>query len=102
MHIRDRAAASPAIVKAATIPIEHSAARLLLLSVCANAVWYSTAMSRGIVARRRAASRATEWLDFPATGHFICGTGDQPTRDAAGGDSAQAGGTADAAGTANS
>ena len=101
-HIRDRAAAGSATVNAAMIPVELSTAKLLLLSGGADAVWPSSAMSAEIVARRRTAHLATEWLDFPAAGHFICGTGDQPTRDAAGGNGAQAGGTADAAGAANS
>lgn len=99
-HIRDRAAAGPAAVAAATIPIERSSAHLLLLSSGQDGIWPSAAMSAEIVSRRRAAHRPVAWLNFPAAGHFICGTGDGPTRDATGKDGDQAGGTATAAGEA--
>lgn len=101
-HVRDRTSAGPAKATAAMIPIERSAAKILLLSGGADSVWPSSAMSAEIVARRKASNRQTKWLNFPLAGHYICGTGDQPTRDATGGDSAQAGGTASAAGAANS
>lgn len=59
-HVLDRAAAGPATVKAVMIPVERSAAKMLLFSGGANAVWPSSAMSVEIVARRRTARLTTE------------------------------------------
>lgn len=95
-HRRDRAAATPATIAAATIAAERGPAHLLLLSGDDDAVWPSSAMSREIVARRSAALRPTQWLAFASSGHFVCGTGDDVARDAAGDDRSGGGGSADA------
>ena len=85
-HRRDRAAAAPAVVEAAMIPVERSAADMLLISGGRDAVWPSDAMSAELMARlgRRGpvGGRAplAEWLSYPDAGHYLCGTGTSPVR----------------------
>jgi hypothetical protein len=81
-HRRDRDAAGPAAVAAATIPVERSRARLLLISGGRDAVWPSDAMSAEIVARMRRAGlgQRVTWRSFPDAGHYLCGVGDGPIR----------------------
>jgi pimeloyl-ACP methyl ester carboxylesterase len=81
-HIRDRLAADSATVQAATIPVEQSRAKMLLISGGRDAVWPSDPMSAEIMDRLAAKGRAgqAQWLSFPDAGHFLCGTGDTPIR----------------------
>lgn len=81
-HRRDRAAADPAALARATIPIERSRARFLLISGGRDLVWPSDAMAAEIVARMtrlHQAARVT-WHSNPDSGHYLCGTGDKPIR----------------------
>lgn len=99
-HRRDRAAAQPALVAAAAIPVERSRAQLLLISGGRDAVWPSDAMSAEIGARM-ATHRAGErvmWRSFPDAGHYLCGTGSSPIRANEGDEPAMGGGLVSADG----
>lgn len=101
-HRRDRLAASNDTVAAATIPVERAKARILLLSGGHDAMWPSSPMAGEVVARLRSMGLANrvQWRDFPDAGHFICGTGDAPTRYFDGDPVMNGGGTADGNGAA--
>lgn len=69
----DRTKADPATVAAATIPVEHIAAPMLLVAGTGDAMWPSAAMARSIADRRRehGVGGDDELLVLPDTGHFI-------------------------------
>jgi hypothetical protein len=93
-HRRDRDAASTDAVEAATIPVERSSARMLLISGGRDGVWPSDAMSADIMdrlARHGRDDRAT-WLSYPDAGHYLCGTGAGPILYDEGDESALGGG----------
>ena len=103
-HRRDRQAATADTVAAATIPIERAKARILLLSGGQDAIWPSSPMAGEVVARmqRKGLANRVQWRDFPDAGHFICGTGEAPTRYFDGDPVMNGGGTANGNGAAAS
>lgn len=101
-HRRDRAAAASTVIEAATIPVERIKGSVLLLSGGRDAVWPSSSMAAEIASRakRFGMNDRVRWLDFPDAGHFICGTGDFPTRYFESDEIMSAGGTAEGNGEA--
>jgi dienelactone hydrolase len=82
VHVRSRAAAPPAAIAAARIPVDRIVGPVLLLGGGRDEVWPSLAMSRNIQAAYRGSGRGIliEVGEYPEAGHTICGTGATPGR----------------------
>lgn len=78
-HDKGRAAATPAQLAAARIPVERIAAPLLLAGGGDDQIWPSLAMTATIKQLRDQAGLRTIALQFPEAGHLLGGTGTGPT-----------------------
>jgi dienelactone hydrolase len=72
-------AANPGRVPAARIPVEKIDAALMVVGGHDDQVWDSGGMADAIVATRKAAGRETTALIYRDAGHWLGGTGWQPT-----------------------
>jgi len=101
-HRLDRTAASGDAVRSAAISVERSSARFLLAGSGEDDVWPSLEMSKEVAARLQAAGKEPliELQLFPHAGHYICGTGDAPSRSGSSDGSTPGGGAAEATGQA--
>ena len=82
VHLRSFEEASLRQRSAARIPIENSKADLLLLAAEKDVVWPSARMARQLQATLDDARYPHDYsvIVFPNASHFICGTGEGPTR----------------------
>jgi hypothetical protein len=77
-HDTGRAANPPRAI-AARIPVERISAALMVIGGIDDQLWASGEMARNIVNARRVAGLRTLGLIYDEGGHFLGGTGDQPT-----------------------
>lgn len=78
-HDRGRAAATPAQLAAARIPVERIAAPVLVAGAGDDQLWASMAMAASIQQARDQAGLKTVALLFPEAGHALGGSGINPT-----------------------
>ncbi len=76
---KGRAAATPAQIAKARIPVEAIAAPVLVAGSDDDQVWASGPMAFAVAATRAKAGLPTVSLVFPEAGHFLGGTGTGPT-----------------------